>query len=69
MKKIKIGDRLLVKRLFSLISHGAFHANVIAIHRDLFGTKYLCRHHVNTDFGEDYDTCGYFRPINVLMID
>ncbi len=62
-EEIKIGDRLLVKRLFS----SAFHATVIDIKKGLFGKYYICQWTAHDwDYGESYEVAGIIRSWNIL---
>lgn len=63
---IKIGDRILVRKRFSLVSCGCFHAFVLRIDDGIFGKKYLCRWNVNSDLGGKYEKIEYLRTFNII---
>ena len=68
-EEYKIGDRVLVKRRFSLISRNPFHISIKRIGKDIFGEFYYGSYGVNSDFSGHYDTIGKFRRWNILYKD
>lgn len=68
-ENIKVGDRVLVKRLFSLFNTHPFHVYVKRIGRDWLGDYLYGNYTVQTDYMGDYDTIGKFRPWHILFKD
>ncbi len=68
-EEIKVGDRVLVRRLFSIISRNPFHITIRRTGRDLFGDYFYGSYHYTYDFGGGGNAIDKFRRWHVLYKD